>query len=92
MFALNETLALEKVWVLTQIAPSFYLRQKRAAYNELLQRAERHDKVARAAARMAYEKTAMGKGRKRKLKDSELAAGGSSTTETVYKWKRERKK
>ena len=69
---------------------SWALRQKRAAYSELLQRAERHEKVARAAARMSYEKTAMGKGRKRKLRESELQEG--STTETVYKWKQERKK
>ena len=42
---------------------------------------------------MAYEKQAMGKGRKRKLAQSELEENGAGDCrETVYKWKRERKK
>lgn len=76
-----------------QPCTSFACRLKREAYNELLQRAERQGKVARAASRMAYDKQAMGKGRKRKLAQSELEANGAGDCrETVYKWKRERKK
>ena len=56
----------------------------------MIQRAERHEKVARAAARMDYEKAAMGKGRKRKLAETELVE--DSGKGAVYKWKRERKK
>ena len=56
-------------------------------------RSERQEKVARVASRMAYEKQAMGKGRKRKLAQSELEENGAGDCrETVYKWKRERKK
>lgn len=67
-------------------------RRKQAAYNELIQRAERHSKVSRTAQRMAYEKEAMGKGRKRKLRENELAEGSSGQAPPVYEWKRERKK
>jgi hypothetical protein len=41
---------------------------------------------------MAYEKEAMGKGRKRKLREDELAEGAASGQGPVFKWKRERKK
>ncbi|GAX80942.1 hypothetical protein CEUSTIGMA_g8377.t1 [Chlamydomonas eustigma] len=69
-------------------------KKKQSAYKELLERADRQGKVARTASLMAYEKATMGKGRKRKLKSSELSAEETSASQvaTVYKWKRERKK
>ena len=75
-----------------------------ASYKELGQRAERFTKVRALAMKMSYDRELMGKGRKRKLKASELThkgAGrgedegegqGSGVAGPVYKWKRERKK
>ena len=41
---------------------------------------------------MEYEKHTMGKGRKRKLGESELSEDAASGKGSIYKWKRERKK
>lgn len=63
-------------------------RRKHAAYRELAQRMERHQKLSSLAGKMEMDKQLMGKGRKRKL--SAVAEDGSNTA--VFKWKRERKK
>lgn len=68
-------------------------RKKQSAYKFLMKRIERHDKVASAAHKMAYQKEVMGKGRKRKLRPEELGKEpGDEGSASVYKWKRERKK
>ncbi|KAJ9507650.1 hypothetical protein QJQ45_019176 [Haematococcus lacustris] len=78
-------------------------RRKLAAYNELSQRMERREKLARTANHLAYVQEVAKKGRKRKLSKDELvqtAAAGDgnddgashSSTARVFKWKRERKK
>lgn len=63
-------------------------KRKHAAYRELAQRMERHQKLSSLAGKMEMDKQLMGKGRKRKL--SAVAEDGSNTA--VFKWKRERKK
>lgn len=63
--------------------------KRAAAYKELTQRAERHDKVAALAAKLAYEKEVAGRGRKRKLAAAEQDGRPQGP---VYKWKRERKR
>jgi U3 small nucleolar RNA-associated protein 11 len=63
-------------------------RRKHAAYRELSQRLERHQKLSSLAGKMELDKQLMGRGRKRKL--TAVAEDGSS--QAVYKWKRERKK
>lgn len=66
-------------------------KRKHAAYKELSQRVERSAKLASVAGRMAYEKEVMGaRGRKRKLRAAEGAAGDGAPP--VFRWKRERKK
>lgn len=64
-------------------------RRKFAAYKELQQRMERHAKVSSLTSKMAADKELMGKGRKRKLKGSEVQGEAKGP---VFKWKRERKK
>lgn len=64
-------------------------RRKAAAYRELSQRLERHQKLSSIATKMSLEKEVMRPGRKRKLAEAQ-AADGSSVP--VYKWKRERKR
>lgn len=68
--------------------PCLLCRRKHAAYRELCQRLERHEKLSRLAGQLEQDKQLMGKGRKRKL--TAVAEDGSSTP--VFKWKRERKK
>ncbi|KXZ49284.1 hypothetical protein GPECTOR_22g878 [Gonium pectorale] len=69
-------------------------KRKYAAYKELEQRSERREKVAAVAARLAYQKEVMGKGRKRKLRPGEIKAAGldPEAVGKVFVWKRERKK
>jgi U3 small nucleolar RNA-associated protein 11 len=62
-------------------------RRKASAYRELSQRLERQQKLAALASKMDFDKQLMGKGRKRKLAGAE-----GSSSQPVYRWKRERKK
>lgn len=68
--------------------PPLVRRRKHAAYRELSQRLERHEKLSSLAGKLEQDKQLMGKGRKRKM--TAVAEDGSSTA--VFKWKRERKK
>lgn len=69
-------------------------RKKYASYKELGQRSERAVKVGGVAAKMAYDKEVMGKGRKRKLATSERHNGGTESEPgpALFKWKQIRKK
>jgi hypothetical protein len=62
-------------------------RRKASAYRELSQRLERQQKLSGLASKMAADREVMGKGRKRKLADAD-----GSSSQAVYRWKRERKK
>ncbi|KAK9809901.1 hypothetical protein WJX72_001314 [[Myrmecia] bisecta] len=64
-------------------------KRRGAAYRDLLQRTQRQQKLQRLAGKMVMDKQVMGKGRKRKLKPSEVEGDVSGP---VFKWRRERKK
>lgn len=70
------------------LLPCLLCRREHAAYRELSQRLERHEKLSRLAGQLEQDKQLMGKGRKRKL--TAVTEDGSSTA--AFKWKRERKK
>jgi U3 small nucleolar RNA-associated protein 11 len=72
----------------TAAAAAATTRRKHASYRELSQRVERQQKLRSLASKLEQDKALMGKGRKRKL--TAVAEDGSS--QTVYRWKRERKR
>ncbi len=57
-------------------------------YKRLAQAEEMGQKLQRLAVTAAADKAIMGRGRKRKLRPSELSAGAAGAQ--VFRWKRER--
>ncbi|KAL3693017.1 hypothetical protein R1sor_006668 [Riccia sorocarpa] len=72
----------------SDVLPKRIRKKQESAYRELAERRERAEKLKNMTVTMSLQKQIMGKGRKRKLKESEV----DGTQAPVFKWRQERKK